>query len=128
MVGTVIINDFGNSNDLGLKKRNIFLTALSSNRFRKIIECQILRVLTGRLNFLKTKQKTSDPQVTNSENSPLLSPFCRHCPVFLHAMKSTRVPVYLACIFFILGGRHRVVNSQSSLMPGTEHLKVITAI
>lgn len=31
----VIINDFGNSNDLGLKKRKVFLTALSSNDLEK---------------------------------------------------------------------------------------------
>lgn len=52
----VIINDFGNSNDLGLKKRNIFLTALSSNRFRKIIECQILSPY-WKAKFSKNKTK-----------------------------------------------------------------------
>lgn len=54
-------------------------------------------------DFSKNKtKKNSDPRVTNSENSPLLPPFCQHCPVFLRAMESTSVPVYLTCLSFSL--------------------------
>lgn len=41
-----MINDSSNFNDLELKKRKVFLTALPGNGFRKISECPILSVLT----------------------------------------------------------------------------------